>query len=108
MDVGRQPAASKTTIIHHLPITKPTEMDIERHIPFAKKACEFLTQSTDPFLAVKTCSDALEAEGFVKLSKREPMAGTLDAGECQTRRYLFKEGLNCTKQNRDSLNLGIS
>ena len=58
-------------------------MDIERHIPFAKKACEFLTQSTDPFLAVKTCSDALEAAGFVKLSKREPMAGTLVAGEWQ-------------------------
>lgn len=55
-------------------------IDFEKHIPFAKKACEFLTQSTDPFLAVKTCSDGLEAAGFVKLSKREPMAGNLAPG----------------------------
>ena len=56
-------------------------LDLEAHIPFAKKACDFLTQSTDPFLAVKTSSDALEAAGFVKLSKREPMAGSLVPGK---------------------------
>lgn len=56
-------------------------IDFQTHMPFAKKACDFLTQSTDPFLAVKTCSDALEAAGFVKLSKREPMAGNLVPGE---------------------------
>jgi len=50
-------------------------------ISFVKKACEFLTKSTDPFLAVKTCSEQLLENGFVKLSKREPFAGKLVPGE---------------------------
>ncbi|KAL7472335.1 hypothetical protein ACHAXS_012671 [Conticribra weissflogii] len=57
-----------------------TRTDFSKYIPFAEKACEFLTQSTDPFLAVKTCSDALDAAGFVKLSKREPFGGKLVPG----------------------------
>ena len=56
-------------------------IDFEKHTPFAEKACEFLTRSTDPFLAVETCSEALKSAGFVKLSKREPMAGNLKPGK---------------------------
>jgi aspartyl aminopeptidase len=65
-------------------------IDFKQHIPLAKKACEFFDQSTDPFLAVKTCSDALEAAGFVKLSKREPMEGKLVPGEY----YMYYRGGN--------------
>ena len=56
------------------------ENEFAKHIPFAEKACEFLTKSTDPFLAVKTCTDTLDAWGFTKLSKREPFGGKLVAG----------------------------
>jgi hypothetical protein len=45
------------------------------------KACTFLTKSTDPFLAVKNCSEQLLEAGFAKLSKREPFAGKLLPGE---------------------------
>ena len=61
-------------------------VDIEKeytdeHIPFGIKACNFLTKSTDPFLAVKSCSDELDAAGFVRLSKREPFGGRLVPGK---------------------------
>jgi len=56
------------------------EKDFSKYIPLAKKACDFFTQSTDPFLAVKTCTDALDSAGFIKLSKREPFGGTLVRG----------------------------
>lgn len=58
-----------------------TEKDYEDHIALGKRACVFLTKSTDPFLATKSCSDALSEAGFVKLSKREPFAGKLSPGE---------------------------
>ena len=54
--------------------------DFASHIPLGLKACDFLTKSTDPFLAVKECTDALDAAGFIKLSKREPFAGVLKPG----------------------------
>lgn len=54
--------------------------DFAMHIPLGLKACDFLTKSTDPFLAVKTCTDTLDAAGFIKLSKREPFAGVLQPG----------------------------
>ena len=54
--------------------------DFAAYIPLGLKACDFLTKSTDPFLAVKTCTDALDAAGFVKLSKRDPFAGVLKPG----------------------------
>jgi hypothetical protein len=56
------------------------DKDFATHIPLGLKACDFLTKSTDPFLAVKTCTDALDAAGFVKLSKRDPFAGVLKPG----------------------------
>jgi hypothetical protein len=57
------------------------ERECEDHIALGKRACEFLTKSTDPFLATKSCSDALSEAGFEKLSKREPFAGKLSPGE---------------------------
>ncbi len=57
-----------------------TGKDFAPHVPLALKACEFLTKSTDPFLAVQTCTDALDAAGFIKLSKRDPFAGVLKPG----------------------------
>jgi hypothetical protein len=55
--------------------------DAKDHIALGMRACEFLTKSTDPFLATKSCSDALNDAGFVRLSKREPFAGKLVPGE---------------------------
>lgn len=57
------------------------EKEFEEYIPLAQRACDFLTKSTDPFLAVKECSDVLDEAGFVKLSKREPFGGKLIPGE---------------------------
>lgn len=54
--------------------------DFASHVPLSLKACDFLTKSTDPFLAVQTCTDALDAAGFIKISKREPFAGILKPG----------------------------
>lgn len=59
------------------------EKEFEEHVPLGMKACEFLTKSTDPFLAVKSCSDVLDASGFVCLSKREPFGGKLVPGEIE-------------------------
>ncbi|KAL7534129.1 hypothetical protein ACHAXR_005651 [Thalassiosira sp. AJA248-18] len=56
------------------------EKEFEDYVPLATKACDFLTKSTDPFLAVKESSDALDAAGFVKLSKREAWGGKLVPG----------------------------
>eukprot|EP00581_Thalassiosira_minuscula_P008003 CAMPEP_0183711716 /NCGR_PEP_ID=MMETSP0737-20130205/7148_1 /TAXON_ID=385413 /ORGANISM="Thalassiosira miniscula, Strain CCMP1093" /LENGTH=589 /DNA_ID=CAMNT_0025940283 /DNA_START=40 /DNA_END=1809 /DNA_ORIENTATION=- len=56
------------------------EKEFEDNIPLADKAREFLTQSTDPFVATKVCSEALDAAGFVKLSKREAFGGKLVPG----------------------------
>jgi hypothetical protein len=61
--------------------TTRVEKEFEKHIAIGKRACEFLTQATDPFLAVKTCTEELDAAGFVKLSKREPFGGVLKPGE---------------------------
>ncbi len=57
------------------------EKEFDDHKAFAKKACTFFTKSTDPFLAVKNCSDKFLEAGFAKLSKREPFAGKLIPGE---------------------------
>lgn len=54
--------------------------DFASHVPLGLKACDFLTKSTDPFLAVQTCTDALDAAGFIKISKRDPFAGVLKPG----------------------------
>jgi hypothetical protein len=75
------------------------EKDYDDHIALGKRACEFLTKSTDPFLATKSCSDALSEAGFVKLSKREPFAGKLSPGEVevlvrQIVEYIFSISFN--------------
>jgi aspartyl aminopeptidase len=51
-----------------------------KHVAFAKKACEFLSASTDPFYAVANSVAKLEATGFTQLRKREPFAGKLTPG----------------------------
>ena len=55
--------------------------DVQTQIALGVRACQFLTKSTDAFLAVKSCSDTLDHGGFVKLSKREPFAGKLIPGK---------------------------
>eukprot|EP01083_Nonionella_stella_P082648 228159_1 len=55
-------------------------MDITSYIPFAEKACEFLTASPDPFHSVQNNTVKLEAAGYVQLSKRHPFAGKLEPG----------------------------
>lgn len=56
------------------------EKEFEDCIPLGIQACDFLTKSTDPFLATKTSSDVLDANGFVKLSMREAFVGKLVPG----------------------------
>lgn len=48
--------------------------------PFAKKACEFLTASPDPFHAVQSSILVLQEAGFEQLRKRESFRGKLVAG----------------------------
>ncbi|KAI2498855.1 peptidase [Fragilaria crotonensis] len=54
--------------------------DLTLHAEFATKACEFLTNSPDPFHAVANCVAKLDAAGFVALRKRDPFAGKLEPG----------------------------
>ena len=54
--------------------------ELSHYVPFAKKACEFLTSSPDPFHCVLNNVTKLEAAGYVQLSKREPFAGKLEPG----------------------------
>ena len=51
---------------------------MDAHIPLAKKACEFLTSSPDPFHAVANSIAKLQAAGFQALRKRDPF--TLQPG----------------------------
>ena len=54
--------------------------DISHHIPFAEKACEFLTNSPDPYHCVHNSVVKLEAAGYVQLSKRDAFTGKLEPG----------------------------
>eukprot|EP00560_Eucampia_antarctica_P006947 CAMPEP_0197824796 /NCGR_PEP_ID=MMETSP1437-20131217/2012_1 /TAXON_ID=49252 ORGANISM="Eucampia antarctica, Strain CCMP1452" /NCGR_SAMPLE_ID=MMETSP1437 /ASSEMBLY_ACC=CAM_ASM_001096 /LENGTH=490 /DNA_ID=CAMNT_0043424567 /DNA_START=8 /DNA_END=1480 /DNA_ORIENTATION=+ len=53
---------------------------IAAYIPFAEKACSFLSASPDPFHAVSNSVLKLEASGFVQLSKRDPFLGKIQPG----------------------------
>ena len=57
-----------------------TSEGIASHIPFAEKACSFLSESPDPFHAVANSVAKLEACGYVQLSKREPFIGKIVPG----------------------------
>ncbi len=72
-DVKPAAAAATATVV-------TAGKDFASHVPLGLKACDFLTKSTDPFLAVQTCTDALDAAGFIKISKRDPFAGVLKPG----------------------------
>ncbi len=54
--------------------------DIAQYIPFAEKACDFLTNSPDPYYSVQNNIKKLEAAGYIQLSKREAFAGKLEKG----------------------------
>ena len=54
-------------------------------VKFAKKACNVLDASPDPFHAVKANCEKLAEAGFKKLSKREPFTGKLQPGG----RYMY-------------------
>lgn len=54
--------------------------DIQKFIPFAQKACSFLTNSPDPFHAVYNSSEKLEAAGYVQLSTNEAFLGKIKPG----------------------------
>jgi len=63
--------------------TTPTEFnmkDINTFIPFAQKACDFLTASPDPYHSVLNNIVKLEGAGYVVLSKRDAFAGKVEAG----------------------------
>lgn len=52
----------------------------DKYVPFAEKACEFLTASPDPFHVVHNSKARLESEGYMQLDTSEPFAGKLKAG----------------------------
>jgi len=54
--------------------------DISKYIPFAEKACDFFTNSPDPYHSVKNNVEKLEAAGYIQLSKRDPFAGKVETG----------------------------
>lgn len=54
--------------------------DINTFIPFAQKACDFLTASPDPYHSVLNNIVKLEGAGYVVLSKRDAFAGKVEAG----------------------------
>jgi aspartyl aminopeptidase len=49
--------------------------DLSQYIPFAQKACTYLTASPDPYHAVLNNVTKLEANGYIQLSKRDPFGG---------------------------------
>ena len=54
--------------------------DYSQHMPFAEKACTFLSNSPDPYHACANMISRLEEVGFTRLSKREKFAGRLEPG----------------------------
>jgi aspartyl aminopeptidase len=56
------------------------DIDIEEYIPFAEKACDFLSNSPDPYHCVQNNVNKLRANGYVALSKKKPFAGVLEPG----------------------------
>lgn len=53
----------------------------DEYIPFAEKACEYLSISPDPFHAVKNGIAKLVAAGYCRVSKRESFTGTVQPGK---------------------------
>lgn len=51
-----------------------------KYTPLAQQACEFLTESPDPFHAVKNCITKLQAAGYQGLSASEPFTKLLKPG----------------------------
>ena len=56
------------------------ESDFNEHIPLAKKACEFLTQSPDPFHAVHNIVTTLKEHNFQKLLPSQPFTNKVEPG----------------------------
>lgn len=56
-----------------------SKVSAARGLALAEKACAFLTASTDPFHAVKSCVTKLEAAGFTKLPNAA-LSGQVKAG----------------------------
>ena len=49
-------------------------------MPFARKACDYLTESPDPYHAVQNSVNKLKEAGYVQLSRRGPFAGKIEPG----------------------------
>lgn len=59
---------------------QPSLTNVEKHIPFAKKAMDYFDSSPDPFHAVSTSCKLLEKAGFVELDESGPYVGSLSPG----------------------------
>jgi len=53
---------------------------VSQHVPLAEKCCDFLTNSPDPFHAVKNNIQKLSSAGYVELCLREPFTEKLVKG----------------------------
>ena len=56
------------------------ELDYSSHIPLAKKACDFLTESPDPFHAIHNVVTTLKEHNFQKLVHSQPFTGKIEPG----------------------------
>lgn len=54
--------------------------DLDKYIPFANKACTYLSGSPDPYHAVLNNITKLESNGFIQLKKRVAFAGIVKPG----------------------------
>lgn len=54
--------------------------DLSQYIPFAQKACAYLSASPDPYHAVANNITKLSQSGFVQLKKRDAFTGNIQPG----------------------------
>ena len=66
--------------------------NFKQYIPFAEKACSFLTDSPDPFFAVHNCVKKLESAGYIQLGTGEAFLGIIKPGALLSQYLFFSVG----------------
>ena len=72
---------ASVTVLTTVLVRTMSSLSYSKYVPLAKKACEFLTASPDPFFVVKNCVTKLEKNGYQKLDgSSSAFTGQLIAG----------------------------
>ena len=71
---------ASVTVLTTVLVRTMSSLSYSKYVPLAKKACEFLTASPDPFFVVKNCVTKLEKNGYKKLDGSSAFTGQLIAG----------------------------